>query len=208
MTGWEAGLPQGLPKGSSMDSDHEPMRRIREEDNEAFAELIRRYQAELRWFFTHLSQDPTLAEDLTQETFICLWQARERYEPTGKFVAYLFRIAKNLWFNERDKRLRRPATESWEEATANGQLDALEFARADLSAQPEEVLLARERQRRIRAAIDALPVKLQLVFVLGHLQGHKYREIAEMLHIPVGTVKYRMFEAVRRLREELKDILE
>ena len=68
--------------------------------------------------------------------------------------------------------------------------------------------MARERQRRIRAAIDALPEKLQLVFVLGQLQGHKYREIAEMLHIPVGTVKYRMFEAVRRLREELQEMME
>jgi RNA polymerase sigma-70 factor (ECF subfamily) len=190
-----------------MDSDHELMRRVREGDSDAFAELIRRYRAELVSFFTHLAQDANLADDLTQEVFIRLWGARERYEPTGKFPAYLFRIARNLWLNERDKRRRCPPPESLEEAAENGQLDALEFALADLSAQPEEVLLARERRRRIRAAIDALPDKLQLVFVLGQIQGHKYREIAEMLRVPVGTVKYRMFEAVRRLREELKDEL-
>ena len=191
-----------------MDSDHELMRRIREGDEAAFAALIRRYQAELISFFTSLARDAGLAEDFTQEVFIRLWQARERYTPNGRLPAYLFRIARNLWLNERDKQRRRPGLESLEQAATQGQLDALEFALADISSQPEEILLARERQRRIRAAIDALPEKLQLVFVLGQLQGHKYREIAEMLHIPVGTVKYRMFEAVRRLREELQEMME
>jgi len=189
-----------------MDSDHELMRKVAEGEEEAFAELIRRYEASLVRFFTQLSRDEEIAHDLSQEVLIRLWQARKRYEPTGKFTAYLFQIAKNLWLNEREKLRRCPPPESLEEAQENGQLDALAFARADLSSQPEEVLLAQERRRRIRAAIDALPDKLRLVFVLSHREGLKYREISEALSIPVGTVKYRMFEAVRRLREELRDL--
>ena len=68
------------------------------------------------------------------------------------------------------------------------------------------MLLAKEQQRRIEAALDELPEPLRIVFLLSHYQGMKYREIAEALSIPVGTVKYRVHEAVHRLRETLHDL--
>ena len=189
-----------------LESDLELMLRVREDDREAFAELMRRYRPRLVAFFRGLSRDADLAEDLFQETFIRLWRARARYLPTAKFSTYLLEIAKNLWLSERERWKRRQATQSLDDPDAVERPDALRLATAEVGELPEEALLRRERERQVRAAIDALPPHLGLVFVLSEVEGYKYREIAAMLGIAEGTVKWRMFEATRRLRELLGDL--
>lgn len=183
-------------------SDHELMLQVRENDAGAFTELFKRYEKELRWFFATLSRDQHLAEDLVQETFLRVWRARESYQPLGRVSGYLFEIARNLWLNrKRDVGRRLVVNPSLGE-------EVLALVAAEASSQPEEALLAKERQRRIETAIDALPERLRIVFLLSHFEGMKYREIGEALKIPEGTVKYRMHEAVHQLRRELGDLEE
>lgn len=181
-------------------SDHELLLQVRESDVEAFAEIFRRHEKRLKWFFQVLSRDEHQSEDLTQDTFLRLWRCRESYQPTGRFESYLFEIARNLWLNCRRDMTRRPAVDF------SADEHVLELVAAEAASQPEAVTLARERRQRIEAAIDALPEPLRIVFVLSHLQGMKYREIGEALNIAEGTVKYRMHEAVMGLRNELKDL--
>jgi RNA polymerase sigma-70 factor (ECF subfamily) len=190
------------------ESDLELMLRVRDHDGEALAELMRRYRRRLIPFFRDLSRDADLAEDLFQETFIRLWRARERYRPTARFSTYLLEIAKNLWLNERSRWLRRRELQSLDTPPGEGGPDALSVAAADVRELPEQVLLRKERERRIAEALEALPPALSLVFALSHFEGCKYREIAGMLGIAEGTVKWRMAEATRRLRELLKDLWE
>ncbi|MBI3921441.1 MAG: RNA polymerase sigma factor [Armatimonadetes bacterium] len=180
-------------------SDHELMLEVRKSDADAFAELFHRYEKRLRWFFHVLCRDIPLAEDLAQETFLRIWRSRESYQPTGRVEGYLYEIARNLWLNHKRDQSRRPRTEE-----GAGE-SVLERVAAEAASQPEHVVLERERRRRIEAAIGELPESLRIVFVLSHFQGMKYREIGEALIIPEGTVKYRMHEAVMRLRETLKD---
>lgn len=187
------------------ESDLELMLRVREDDCDAFAELMRRHRRRLIGFFIGLSRDADLAEDLFQETFIRIWRARERYQPTAKFSTYLLEIAKNLWLSERERWRRRMAMGSLDDPDAVERPDALGIAAAEVSELPEEALLRHEGERRIKAAIDALPPRLGLVFVLSQVEGYKYREIAGMLGIAEGTVKWRMSEATLRLRETLGD---
>src|SRR5947199_10098509 len=102
------------------ESDLELMLRVRADDPEAFAELMRRHRELLIPFFVSLSRDAELAEDLFQETFIRLWRARARYLPTAKFSTYLVEIAKNLWLTERPRWQRRMETPSLDAAAEEG----------------------------------------------------------------------------------------
>jgi RNA polymerase sigma-70 factor, ECF subfamily len=190
------------------ESDLELMLRVRADDGEALAELMRRYRESLIPFFAGLSRDADLAEDLFQETFIRLWRARERYLPTAKFSTYLTEIAKNLWLTERTRWKRRMELQSLDVPVDDERPDALCVAVAEVGEMPEAVLLRKERERQIADAVAALPPPLGLVFTLSRFEGYKYREIAAMLGIAEGTVKSRMSEATRRMRERLRDLCE
>ncbi len=166
-------------------------------DAAAFAELAGRYRGQLKRFFAALLPDPALADDFAQETLLRLWLSRSRYRPSGKFSAYLFQIARHHYLNQR---LRYRARANREVSTDAG--DGLEIALPPRT-QPETIFLERREQRRRAEAIAALPECYRIVFELRHFEGLKQEEIARRLGIPVGTVKSRMAEAVRRLRQRL-----
>lgn len=175
------------------DPDVQLMLRVTQEDEEAFDELCRRYRRQLSGFFYSLCWNADAAQDYAQEVLVCLWLARHRYEPTAPFRPYLFRIARNHWLSALRKRKCRPEPmfleETWQPVEDESGL--------------EKLLIARYEDRRIKMAIADLPEHYRLVFVLSHFEGMKYAEIAEILEIPVGTVKSRMSAAVRILREWL-----
>ena len=184
-----------------LQSDVELMLLVRESDGAAFEELFRRHRLSLTAFFRKLCREADFAEDLFQETFLRLWTARERYEPTAKFASYLYTVARNVWYNERGRRARRPAEASGEAPPGQDRLSALELARADERQLPEAVLEARELRRRLDECLDGIDEKLRTVFVLSHFGGLKYAQISQQLHVPVGTVKYRLDEAFARAEE-------
>ncbi len=177
-------------------TDIDLMLRVRGDDIEAFRELARRYREPLRRFFASLIADRSQADDFVQETFVRLWLARGRYEPSGKFSTYLFQIGRHYWLNQRKKQRSEVCFDSLDEASRWPALT---------SAQPEAVLLRRFREAHIRRVIAALPEHYRSVFEMSHFEGLKYAEIAARLQIPIGTVKSRMAEAVRRLRQALPE---
>jgi RNA polymerase sigma-70 factor (ECF subfamily) len=139
-----------------------------------------------------------------QETFLRLWRARERYRPEGKFSTYLFQIAKNLWINRRQRLQRNPV---------RGSLDAHPDgagAHQDPAAQgaaPEHQVGQDELVEVLRQTIADLPDKHRDVLLLGRIEGLRYRDIAAILDIPVGTVKSRMAAAEEKLREKMRRYL-
>jgi RNA polymerase sigma-70 factor (ECF subfamily) len=182
-------------------TDIELMLRAREGDVAAFHQLAQRYREPLRRFFAALLPDRSEADDCVQETFLRLWIARGRYEPTGRFSTYLYQIGKHYWLNLRRRKLRlevRDADALDDEAGDEGlRVEVLRVS------QPERMLLERYRHEQIRRAIAALPAHYRAVFELSHFEDLRYAEIGCRLGIPVGTVKSRMAEAVRRLRQAL-----
>lgn len=181
-------------------TDIELMLRARAGDVAAFQHLAQRYREPLRRFFAAVLADPSQADDCVQETFLRLWLARGRYEPTGKFSTYLYQIGKHYWLNQRRKlRLELREADALDDEAEGEALRA----QALRVSQPEMILLERYRDARIRRAIAALPPHYRTVFELCHFEGLKYAEIGCRLGIPVGTVKSRMAEAVRRLRQAL-----
>ncbi len=183
----------------TVDDDRELMVRVRGGDLAAFEALYARYRRPLLHFFHRLCWDRSFAEDLVQDTFFRLWKGRRRYRPTGKFTTYLFQIAKNHWLNEREKKARRISPLSLE-ASGRGESNGLRDTVRAPGRGPVGRALDRELGEKIAAATEALSEKLRLVFVLGQIDGMRYADIAEILEIPVGTVKSRMAHAEKALR--------
>ena len=180
-------------------TDEELMGLVQKQDISAFEELLRRYEQRVFAFFWRLCANRQEAEDGTQETFLRLWKARVRYEPTGKFSTYLFQIAKNHFLHERQKQGRR--RDSQQPSARNPVEGSGEPVSADRA---DGRLLAGELQAAVSGAMIRLPETLRLVYVLTEQEGMSYQQAADILDCPVGTVGSRNVEAVRRLRELLQ----
>jgi RNA polymerase sigma-70 factor (ECF subfamily) len=150
-------------------------------DRAAFESLVRTYQAPVFRFLRHLVGDPSLAEDLTQETFIRLYRRLGSFRFQSKFSTWLFQVARNAATDELRSRQRR----------------ARLLARAPTPGPPS----APDERAELRAALASLPVALREPLLLVEVFGMPYAEVAGVLGIPVGTVKSRVFHARLRLHE-------
>ena len=176
---------------------------------EVFAQLVERHQRGLLNFFYQFCWDRGLAEDLCQEVFCRVFAHRHSYSVTAKFSTYLYRIARNLWIDYTRAHRNRPRVVSLDAETEEGaRVDQLELEprvrQHDLTA--GEGLEQQELVARVQQALDQLPDEQRAVFVLARNQGLKYSEVAEVLDIPVGTVRSRMHAAMRRLQALLKHL--
>lgn len=160
---------------------------VRHGERGAFVVLVRRHQKSLLNFFRRMGARSDEAEDMAQETFLRVFGYRDRYEPTGKFTNFLFVLARHVWADAGRRSQRRPEVPS----------ETLDEGPA-----PDERGAPRAEARvDVEAALAQLSEKLRSVVVLSVYQGLEYARIAEILAIPVGTVKSRMHLAMRRLRE-------
>ncbi len=169
-------------------------------DAAAFEDLYRRYSGPVGAFLYRMCWDRTVAEDCLQEVFLKLWRAAGNFKGESMVGTYIFRIAKNHWLNLADKKSRR-----------EGKLaEAAAFRRNDPQTDqgPAALVEKDEIVRLARSAVDGLDDPHRMVFVLAHYGGMKYRDIGDVLEIPVGTVKSRMAAAERRLRESLAPLLD
>lgn len=180
--------------------DVELMHRVKTGDRAAFAELYESHKGPLFNFLFRMSWDRNVADDCLQEVFIAVWKAAPTWEPTAQVNTWLFKIARNIWINEGRRARRRPALFSVvapEEESAGPDFP-------DQAAGPEDSSLSVEARAAVRKAIEQLPEKERMVVLLSEFEGMKYAEIAEILDIPVGTVKSRMSSASERLRALLR----
>ncbi len=166
------------------------MQRVAADSKDALAELVTRYQVPLLNYFTRLGVTMD-GEDLVQETFIRLYNARKRYRATAQFTTFLYRIARNAWVDRCRKLARRERM--------------LGYIRLDVCIAEEAAIVGAQRQSRhdVEAVLKALSPKLREVLVLSVYQGLRQREIADVLEIPLGTVKSRLHLAMQTVREAL-----
>lgn len=187
-----------------MQSDCDLMVQTSAGDLRAFETLVERHRDRLQGFLYRLCWNWEEASDCAQETFVRLWLARRNYRPQAKFTTYLYTIARRCWLDRTRRRRCRPQTISLEEQIGAG-AQSLMRRMIEHAESPENVVLRRYEMFRIRRAIGQLPEDQRLVFTLAHFEDVPYAEIAEILGIPVGTVKSRMHYAVTRLRSLLRD---
>ncbi len=183
-------------------SDEQAMWRVKmSDDAEAFAQLVSRWQQPIRNLCTRMTGDSHRAEDLTQEAFVRLYARRGDYEVSAKFSTYVWRIALNLCYDDLRRQQRRAETSL--ESEEGEKLIRLEEVAAPNEA-PIVALEAAERANEVKTALMQLPEVYRSVVVLRHYENLKFREIADVLNIPEGTVKSRMAEAMDQLAGLLK----
>jgi len=170
-------------------------------DDVQFERLVKQHQVGLLNFFYRLVWDRAVAEDLTQEVFLKLYTRRTGFEPRAKFSTYLYRVGRNCWIDwlRRTKHSRKNRSLDAEDNLGHTLAESV----PNRSSAPQDGLQRSETSVRIQEALDSLPEEHRVVFTLSEMQGLRYEEIARTLGIPVGTVKSRMFHAVKRLKEKL-----
>jgi RNA polymerase sigma-70 factor (ECF subfamily) len=186
---------------TSGDEETELMLRVAAGDEEAFVVLVGRVLPRLVGYFRKLGADRGTAEDCAQETLVKVYRVRARYEPRARFLTYLFHVARNHWIDVYRHRKVGP-----QQLAADALPDDERPAAYDPPAPAEDpgARLAREElSTALRAAIQSLGDEHREVFVLSQVDGLRYEAIGEILGIPLGTVKSRMFAAVRQVREAL-----
>jgi RNA polymerase sigma-70 factor, ECF subfamily len=167
------------------------------------AMLVRRYERELFSYLRRVTNDAGLAEDVFQNTFLQVHLKRHMYEEGRPFRPWLYTIATNQAIDamRRNKRHQRPSLDA-EHDGGRGHGGALRDMVASNDSDPLAHAETSERRELIRAAVDGLSEHLRTVVALSYYQGMKYKDIADILGIPVGTVKSRLHTAVRRLADE------
>ena len=183
-------------------SDEQAMWRVQmQDDAEAFATLVERWEGPIQNLCTRMLGDAHRGEDLAQEAFARVFARRKDYEPVSRFSTFLWRIALNLCYDELRKINRRGESSLEDSADERG-----EFQFAADGAAPDFQLVEDERAEGVRRALLALAEPYRVVVVLRHYEGLKFREIGEVLDIPEGTVKSRMVEALNQLSRLLKPL--
>jgi RNA polymerase sigma-70 factor, ECF subfamily len=187
------------------DSDEDLLARLRTGERAAFAPLVKRYERELFGYLRRYLGDDDLAEDVFQNTFVQVYLKIKQYELGRAARPWLYAIATNQAIDALRRRARRAADRPAETVSApdeDGEARPLfELLPAPGEAPPEAVGRSEERER-VRAAVARLPELLRRAVLLVYFQGLKYQEAAEILDIPVGTVKSRLHAALMKLAED------
>lgn len=185
--------------------DHDLMEATRTGDEVAFYELVRRYRSPITNYVNRMLNDYDMAVDLAQETFIRIYTNAHRYRANHNFSTYIYRIATNLAISElrRRKRWRMVSLVSFF-ASPDGSDAGADLDLPDRRPLPESQLLDEERRQVVRRAVAALPERYRAALILRDIEGLEYDRIAEILCLPLGTVKSRINRARNLLREKLR----
>jgi RNA polymerase sigma-70 factor (ECF subfamily) len=158
--------------------------------------LIRKYQSKLFSTVLHMVKNRELAEDIVQESFLRAFRKLDTLLNRDQFYPWIKRIAINMALNHFEKEKRVIDVENEEE-------DSSFFENIASGESPEEITLKEELRKYVRLFVDSLPDRLRVVILLREVEDMSYEEIAEMLNIPLGTVRSRLFNARNIIKERL-----
>jgi RNA polymerase sigma-70 factor (ECF subfamily) len=185
-------------------TDQELVRLCLKGQERAAHELVSRYQRPVFSFIYRMIRDRELAEDLAQDTFIRAFDNLRKYDPAYKFSSWLFKVGHNLTVDHiRRRELDTVSIHGAPDAVTTDQQEATSVTLESEFEQPDELLEARELGSSIEEAIDRLRPEYRTAVMLRHVEGYSYDEIAEVMEIPLGTVK----TYIHRARAELQDML-
>jgi RNA polymerase sigma-70 factor (ECF subfamily) len=198
-------LPQSTGKSQAKETRADGdllVRYAQSGDRQSFDELVRRYEREIFNYLRKYLGDRHLAEDAFQATFLQLHRKCRQFEPGRELRPWLYRIAANqandlLRRNRRHKAISLDATMHVDDRCDNQA--SLQDCLAGHDQAPDARLETDEDCRQATSALDQLPDWLKQPVVLVILQGLKYREAATLIGIPLGTLKSRLYEAVKRI---------
>jgi RNA polymerase sigma-70 factor, ECF subfamily len=201
-------VPSGRPELATL-SDQEVVLWARSGQEAAYRELIRRYERPVFALLFRMVRDRELAEDLAQETFVKALNAIDSYRPEFKFSSWIFKIANNAAIDH--LRRRELDTLSLDGSPHAETPEAMQATALQIGARQEsplDTVEAKELGTAIEAAIGSLRPEYRSCILLRHVEGRAYEEIAEILNLPLGTVKTYIHRARNELRLSLAHLKE
>jgi len=188
--------PEGLPE------DRELIERCKRGDIGAFDQLFRRYTRQVYNYAFRMIPNYDDANDIAQEAFVRAFNSIRSFRGDSNFSTWLFRIVYNVSLDEIKRRKGRYLLSLDEQLELEE--DSLTRQVESESPSPDELVEKQERDRILQEAIETLPEYQKAMIVLYHMQGFSYEEIAEIVGLPIGTVKSRLNRARESLKEKLK----
>ncbi len=178
--------------------DEELARRARRDDPDAYALLVQRYQRGVVNLMYRLVGEWQTALDLAQEVFLRVYQTLDAYDDSRPFKPWLYRIATHRAYDYLRHQARRTRVITTVEASPD-------FSGDERHTNPQNAVIQGEIRQAVEDIVSSLPVRYRTVIVLRYLEDMSYREIAEALNIPLGTVKTRIHRARDLLRAALEE---
>ncbi|MGH7322218.1 MAG: sigma-70 family RNA polymerase sigma factor, partial [Candidatus Rokuibacteriota bacterium] len=181
------------------DEDREAVRRVQAGQTEAFEVLVEKYKRKTFRLAFQVLRDQEEALDVAQEAFVKAFRSLPKFKGDSAFYTWLFRITMNLALDRKRQRATRAKSmgaedippEEWERTATSTERD------------PEDEAASRQRRERIGQALGTLSENHRSIVILSDIEGLSYREIAEVLDVPMGTVMSRLHNARKRLRDAL-----
>jgi len=190
-------------------TDQEVVLRARAGSERAYRELVRRYERPIFSLIYRMVRDRELAEDLAQETFVKALNALDSYRPEYKFSSWIFKISNNAAIDHlRRRELDTLSLEGSPHAATPDAIEATALQIGDRGETPLDVVEAKELGGEIEQAIARLRPEYRQCILLRHVEGRAYEEIAEILDLPLGTVKTYIHRARNELRLHLAHLRE
>jgi RNA polymerase sigma-70 factor, ECF subfamily len=193
-----------LASSYSTMGNNELVELCKQQDQRAFAEIVKRHQRTVYGVLYRLAPDWSDTSDLAQEVFVRMWRCIGQLQNPARFRSWLYRIVMNLFYDELRKRARELPTSSLDEPQYDEDPgDHPGRDAADKSAGPEELCINSELQSVIHAAMKQLPPQFREAIVLREVTGLSYEEIASATNVGIGTVKSRIARARAQVRETI-----
>lgn len=188
-------------KQQSNEEDFEAIRKILDGDKSAFTFIQNKYKARIKSLVRRMIKDPDDVDDLTQEAFIKAYNALDTFQFAYNFSAWLYRIASNSCIDFlRKKRFK---TVSLDQPVGGEDDLYIDVPTTDMT--PDIKMISKERKKILNKAINELPENYRNIIKMRHTEEMDYKEIAEQLNIPLGTVKAHLFRARKLLYDALVD---
>jgi len=199
-TAAKAANPEAVPvryPGTADRTDEKLLEDYRHGDNTSFAQLVGRYQRELYHFLVRFLGNRAAAEDVFQETFLQVHQSAEQFDLTRRFRPWLFTIAANKARDLIRSQARRPAN-PLQASISPGDEEGGEFIdlMQSTTESPSEPMERQELQQLVHHTVKGMPEHLREILLLSYFHQFPYKQISEILDIPLGTVKSRLHAAV------------
>jgi len=184
--------------GKDEPNDEELARRCaREDDEQAFSELVFRYQNALTRLAARFTSSPEDAEDLALDAFVRVWERRHQYDSRRRFRPWLYQVATNLCLNWLESRRARGGP---------GPVSLEEIGDVEGDGPAEGLVVRRQEEETILAALETMPDAMRVAITLRFLEGFTFQEIATVLRLPLPTVASRVRRGLAELRHRLETL--
>ena len=196
-----------FPRASNDRTDEQLLSDYRQGDRSAFTQLMARYQRELYHFLVRFLGDRAAAEDVFQETFLQVHQSAEQFDLSRRFRPWLFTIAANKARDLIRSQARRP-TNPLQASISPGDDDSGEFIdlMQSTAAMPDDSMQREELQELVKKTVMHMPEHLREILLLSYFHQFPYKQIGDILDIPLGTVKSRLHAAVAHFADRWRSM--